>query len=71
MAKAPTSRASPFAEVAAPPAGSGTGDAGFRVDGLDIHPVMQATPVAYAIAARGFNGVVCQIDQDGRVWATR
>lgn len=53
------------------PGVSGTGVAGARVDGLDIHPVMQATPTAYAIAADGFNGVVCHIDQDGRTWTTR
>ncbi len=59
-------------DALAPPAASGTGGvAGFRVNGLDIHPVMQATPAAYSIAATGFNGVVCHIDQDGRVWVTR
>lgn len=58
-------------DALAPPAGSGSDGAGPRANGLDIHPVMQATPEAYSIAARGVNGVVCHIDQDGRAWATR
>jgi len=42
-----------------------------RVDGVDFHPVLHATPSLYEIAAKGFNGAVAHITQDGRVWLTR
>ncbi len=42
-----------------------------RVEGLDFQPVMHATPSLYEITAKGFDGTVVHIDQDGRVWVTR
>lgn len=42
-----------------------------RVDGVDFRPVIHATPSGYEITAKGFNGVVVHISQDGRVWVTR
>ena len=42
-----------------------------RVDGIDFHPVLQATPTLYEITAAGFNGMTVHIAQDGRVWLTR
>jgi hypothetical protein len=42
-----------------------------RVDGVDFHPVLHATPSLYEIAAKGFDGGVVHITQDGRVWLTR
>ena len=41
------------------------------VDGIDFHPVMDATTTRYEIAAKGFDGAVVHISQDGRVWVTR
>jgi hypothetical protein len=45
--------------------------ADIRVDGLDFHPVLHATPSLYEIAAEGIDGTVVHISQDGRVWVTR
>ncbi len=46
------------------------GAAGITVDGLDFHPVIQATDDLYEIRAHGFNGIVVHIRQDGLVWLT-
>jgi hypothetical protein len=45
--------------------------ADIRVEGADFQPVIHATPSLYEITARGFDGVVVHITQDGRVWLTR
>jgi hypothetical protein len=42
-----------------------------RVDGLDFRPILQATSSLYEITAKGFDGAVVHITQDGRVWLTR
>jgi hypothetical protein len=42
-----------------------------RVDGLEFRPVMETTGSLYEISARGFNGAVVHISQDGRVWVTK
>ena len=42
-----------------------------RVDGSDFRPVLHATPSLYEITAKGFDGAVVHITQDGRVWVTR
>ena len=42
-----------------------------RVDGVDFRPVLHATPSIYEITARGFDGAIVHITQDGRVWLTR
>ena len=42
-----------------------------RVDGVDFRPVLHATPSLYEITAKGFDGAVVHITQDGRVWLTR
>ena len=42
-----------------------------RVDGIDVHPVMDAIATRYEITAKGFDGAVVHISQDGRVWVTR
>ena len=42
-----------------------------RVDGIDFRPVIHATPSLYEITAKGFDGAVVHINQDGRVWLTR
>jgi hypothetical protein len=49
--------------------GAGAGD--IRVEGLEFRPILQATPTRYEISAKGFDGAVVHIDQDGRVWLTR
>ena len=47
-------------------------DAGnIRVDGIDFHPVMDATATRYEIVAKGFDGASAHIREDGRVWLTR
>ena len=43
--------------------------AGIR--GTDFQPVLHGTPSLYEITAKGFDGAVVHIDQDGRVWVTR
>jgi hypothetical protein len=45
--------------------------ADIRVDGVDFHPVLHATPSLYEMTAAGFDGAVVHINQDGRVWVTR
>jgi cellulose/xylan binding protein with CBM9 domain len=45
--------------------------ADIRVDGVDFRPVLHSTPSLYEIAAKGFDGAVVHITQDGRVWLTR
>ena len=45
--------------------------AAIKVDGLDFAPVLQVTDSLYEIQARGFDGAVIHIRQDGRVWLTR
>jgi hypothetical protein len=45
--------------------------ADIRVEGVDFHPVLHATPSLYEITADGFDGTVVHISQDGRVWVTR
>jgi hypothetical protein len=45
-----------------------------RVEGLGgdgFQPTLNGTPSLYEITAKGFNGAVVHIDQDGRVWVTR
>ena len=42
-----------------------------RVDGVDFRPVLHATQSLYEITAKGFDGAVVHIAQDGRVWLTR
>jgi hypothetical protein len=42
-----------------------------RVDGIDFHPVMDATATRYEIVAKGFDGASVHIREDGRVWLTR
>jgi hypothetical protein len=42
-----------------------------RVDGLDVHPTVHATPGGYEITVRGFGGAQAHVNQDGRVWLTR
>ena len=42
-----------------------------RVDGVDFRPVLDATPTRYEITAKGFDGAVVHITQDGRVWLSR
>ena len=44
--------------------------ADIRVDGVDFHPVIHATPSTYEITANGFGRAVVHISQDGRVWLT-
>ena len=39
-----------------------------RVEGIDFHPVMHGTQSVYEITAKGFDGHVVHINQDGRVW---
>ena len=39
-----------------------------RVEGIDFNPVIQGTPSLYEITAKGFDGHVVHINQDGRVW---
>jgi len=39
-----------------------------RVEGIDFHPVMHGTQSLYEITAKGFDGHVVHINQDGRVW---
>jgi hypothetical protein len=39
-----------------------------RVEGIDFHPVMHGTQSLYEITAKGFDGSVVHINQDGRVW---
>ena len=47
-------------------------DAGdIRVDGLEFRPAIDAAPTLYEITAKGFDGAVVHINQDGRVWVTR
>ena len=41
------------------------------VDGIDFHPVMDAIATRYEITAKGFDGAVVHISEDGRVWVTR
>jgi hypothetical protein len=45
--------------------------ADIRVDGLEFRPVIETTGSLYEISARGFNGAVVHISQDGRVWPTK
>ena len=45
--------------------------ADIRVDGAEFRPVLDATPSLYEITAKGFDGAVVHITQDGRVWSTR
>jgi hypothetical protein len=45
--------------------------ADIRVEGLDFRPVIQITTSLYEISAKGFDGGVVHINQDGRVWLTR
>jgi thiamine biosynthesis lipoprotein ApbE len=45
--------------------------ADIRVDGLELRPVIETTGSLYEISARGFNGAVVHISQDGRVWLTK
>ena len=45
--------------------------AGVRVDGLEFQPVLEAASTHYEIAAKGFDGALVHINQDGRVWVTR
>jgi hypothetical protein len=47
-------------------------DAGaIRVEGLEFHPVLQATDSLYELRVQGFGGAVVHLRQDGRVWVTR
>jgi hypothetical protein len=45
--------------------------ADIRVDGLEFRPTVEATSTAYEIRAKGFDGALVHINQEGRVWATR
>jgi Carbohydrate family 9 binding domain-like len=45
--------------------------ADIRVDGIDFRPVIHATASLYEITAKGVNGAVVHINQDGRVWISR
>jgi hypothetical protein len=45
--------------------------ADIRVDGIDFRPLLHVTPSLYEITAKGFDGAVVHINQDGRVWLTR
>jgi len=42
-----------------------------RVEGVDFRPVLHVMPSLYEITAKGFDGAVVHITQDGRVWLTR
>jgi Carbohydrate family 9 binding domain-like len=42
-----------------------------HVNGIDFHPVMDATATRYEISAKGFDGATVHIREDGRVWLTR
>jgi hypothetical protein len=42
-----------------------------RVDGIEFRPLLNALPSVYEITAKGFDGAVVHINQDGRVWLTR
>jgi hypothetical protein len=44
--------------------------ADIKVDGLEFRPSMDATDSRYEIRAKGFNGAVLHITEDGRVWVT-
>ena len=50
---------------------SNKGAGEIRVDGLEFRPVIQTTPTGYEISAKGFDGAVVHVDQEGRVWLTR
>jgi hypothetical protein len=54
-----------------PSTGLGAGASDIRVEGLDFRPAIQATPNFYEISAKGFDGAVVYMNQDGRVWLTR
>jgi len=41
------------------------------VEGVEFRPVIEATSALYEITAKGFDGAVAHITQDGRVWVTR
>jgi hypothetical protein len=45
--------------------------ADIRVEGLDFQPAIESGSTAYEIIAKGFDGVVAHINQEGRVWLTR
>jgi hypothetical protein len=42
-----------------------------RVDGLEFQPVVNAASTLYEISAKGFDGALVHINQEGRVWVTR
>jgi hypothetical protein len=45
--------------------------ADIRVEGLTFAPKLQVTDSLYEITARGFNGAVLHLRQDGKVWITK
>ncbi len=45
--------------------------AGIRVEALDFQPTMQVTDSLYEIRAKGFDGAMVHLRQDGKVWVTR
>ena len=42
-----------------------------RVDGLGFEPALHSTSSSYEIRARGFDGAMVHLNQDGRIWVTR
>ena len=45
--------------------------ADIRVGGLQFRPTVETTSTAFEITAKGFDGLLAHINQDGRVWLTR
>jgi hypothetical protein len=41
-----------------------------QVEGLQLRPALVSTSASYEITAKGFDGLVAHINQDGRVWLT-
>ncbi len=47
------------------------GDPNIQVEGIDFRPLLEATDSLYEFRAKGFDGAMVHLRQDGRVWVTR